>query len=79
MTGAVWLTRSRFTVLYKEFFGLPPNEELVKMRLELGERLLKETELSVKEIAGKCGYGSVEYFIRLFKKHHGVPPGKFRG
>lgn len=30
------------------------------------------------EIAGDCGYSSVHYFFRVFKKAVGTPPGEFR-
>ncbi len=32
---------------------------------------------TVGEVAEKCGFDDVNYFIRFFKKHTGITPGKF--
>ena len=42
-------------------------------------RLLKNTELSVKEIALKTGYSDSNYFAKVFKRINGVIPSEFRG
>ena len=30
------------------------------------------------ETAKKCGFDDVSYFVRFFKKHTGISPGKFK-
>jgi AraC-like DNA-binding protein len=32
----------------------------------------------VSEVGERCGYNSVFYFIKVFKKIVGIPPGNFR-
>lgn len=44
------------------------------LRLEQGEKLLLNTQLSVKEIAGQCGFASPRQFARLWKKKTGATP-----
>jgi len=78
MAGQVWLTRSRFTVLYNDFFGISPNADLINIRLECAKRLLEETDMLVSEVSKECGYSSVEYFIRLFSKRMGRTPLQYR-
>lgn len=41
-------------------------------------RLLIETRLPVKEIAGKMGFSDVYYFSRKFRRKTGVPPSEYR-
>lgn len=42
------------------------------------ERYLKQTDLSVSEIAYLLDFDNLSYFARLFKKHLGVSPKAFR-
>ncbi len=49
-----------------------------RIRLSYAKEYLNSGYYTVSEVAEKCGFGDVNYFIRFFKKHMGVPPGKFR-
>jgi AraC-like DNA-binding protein len=49
-----------------------------RLRIETARRLLKETDLSIAEIAEETGFNSPEYFSRCFKKMCGVSPDAFR-
>jgi AraC family transcriptional activator of pobA len=40
--------------------------------------LLKQPQLSIKEIAWQLGYEDQYYFSRMFKKQTGLPPRKYR-
>lgn len=51
---------------------------LEKMRINLSQIMLADTELQVAEIAGRVGYLDSNYFIKVFKKHTGVTPSKYR-
>lgn len=48
-----------------------------KIRLSYAEGYLISGYYTVSEIADMCGFYDVNYFIRFFKKHTGVTPGKF--
>lgn len=47
-------------------------------RLAYACRLLKDTELSVTEIALDVGFGSTRSFFRAFREQNGVTPGELR-
>ena len=49
-----------------------------RLRLQLGEQLLMNSEMMVKEIAAACGYESSRQFIRLWNEHKRVSPEVFR-
>ncbi|MCI9243259.1 MAG: helix-turn-helix transcriptional regulator [Lawsonibacter sp.] len=51
---------------------------LATLRVEKAQQLLTTTKLAIKEIGFRCGFNSVQNFIRVFKKYTGVPPGQFR-
>jgi AraC-like DNA-binding protein len=59
---------TRFSVLYKNFFGCTPSEDLNKARIERVEDLLKNG-YSTREIIKIIGFSSEEYFYRWFKKN----------
>ena len=51
---------------------------LTSIRLENAKQLLRDTTLSVTDIALQVGYDSSEHFIRTFRKHTGMTPSEYR-
>lgn len=47
-------------------------------RLELAERYLRDTELTVAEIGYLLGFSTAQAFVRFFKRNHGTTPLSFR-
>lgn len=45
-------------------------------RLARGKALLKNSNLSVTEVAYQVGFSDPAYFSRMFSKEYGVPPSK---
>ncbi|MDD3767124.1 MAG: AraC family transcriptional regulator [Eubacteriales bacterium] len=78
MAQRLSLSRSRFTILYKSFFGISPKEDLINQRILHAKYLLTGSNMSIQEIAESCGYSNVYHFIRQFKERTGVSPGKYR-
>lgn len=78
LAGAVNLSRERFAVLYRRFFGSTPYAELIDARLVAARRLLLNTSMEVKEIAAQCGWEDIHYFSRLFRKKIGISPSQYR-
>jgi AraC-type DNA-binding domain-containing proteins len=72
------MSRSRFCVLYKEFFGISPKEDLLMERFNMAKHLLLTTQLSIQEISVKVGYTNYYHFNKQFKKTFSLPPGRFR-
>lgn len=59
--------------------GISPVDYLIKYRIGVSCKLLRETSDKISHIAGCVGYGNTSYFCRLFRKHVGVSPQKYRG
>lgn len=78
MAAAMHLSKSRFSVLYRKMFRASPLADLLKMRMDLAKYYLGMMQMSVEEVAESCGFASVYYFHRQFKKFHGVTPGVFQ-
>ncbi|MCU6711855.1 helix-turn-helix domain-containing protein [Paenibacillus sp. J5C_2022] len=64
--------------LFKEHAGSNFVNYLFQLRMGKAESLLRESRLSIQEIAEAVGYNNAYSFIRIFKKHKGVTPGEYR-
>lgn len=78
MADRVFLSESRFFVVYKSIFGLSPNKDLILARIERARQLLTQPKLSVSQIAELTGYQNECHFVRQFKSVVGVTPGVYR-
>lgn len=78
MADVVNLSRSRFSVLYKQCFGVAPKHDLITSRISKASYLLSIGTLSLAEIAEECGYQNIYHFIRQFRTVVGIPPGMYR-
>lgn len=78
LANKVNLNRTTLQKVFKEIYGLTVNEYRTKARLQLAKNLLASTELSITEIAGRCGYTNASKFSDVFKKNEGVLPKDWR-
>lgn len=72
------IPKSTLQKYYKQFFGKSVFEELIRFRVELAKQLLAETDLTLKEIAVRCGYSTESYFIKQFKNVTDITPTAYR-
>ncbi len=72
------LSRSRFTHVFTEIYGLSPYRYMLSLRLEQATDLLLYSTLSIGEIATQCGFNDSLYFSRLFSKNFGISPSRYR-
>lgn len=63
---------------FRKEFGMSVMDYVTKKRMERAEKLLRETDQTIKEIALLSGFPDVEYFSRCFKKAYGCPPGEWK-
>jgi len=71
-------SKSYLCQIFREDTGMTINSYINDVRISYAVKLLADTELSVAEVGERCGYNSVFYFIKVFKKVIGIPPGNFR-
>lgn len=60
--------------LFSQYLNLSPLDYLNQIRINKSIELLRNTELSVKEICFACGFKSPQYFSRVFKRQTGISP-----
>lgn len=78
MARAADLSRSHFSRRFRESEGLSPREYLEHIRIKHSMSLLAQHELTVKEIADRCGFHDDNYFTRVFKRVSGMTPTQYR-
>ena len=67
-------SQSHFSAVYSKHYGCSPKEELLHERLKLAEQLIVYSCFSISEIAERCGFKSIYYFSKYFKKNYGISP-----
>ena len=63
---------------FKKEFGITIMEYVMQKRMAKAERLLINSELSIRNVSEACGFPNIEYFSRSFKSCHGVSPSEWR-
>jgi AraC family transcriptional regulator, exoenzyme S synthesis regulatory protein ExsA len=59
-------------------FGIAPGKWLHEKRLERACHLLQHTEKTIADVVLESGFINITHFDRVFKKHFGIPPLKYR-
>jgi AraC-like DNA-binding protein len=72
------MTEVSFSRFFKNRTGQTFIDTLNEIRIGHAARLLIETNLSINEIADKCGYNNMSNFNRAFKKRKQCTPKEFR-
>ena len=69
------------SMLYRKLLkliNLTPNAFIRKMRLIRATELLEESDLTISEIAFKCGFSDISYFGYAFRKEFGISPSAYQ-
>ena len=75
---AAGISRRALERRFENLLGHSPAKEIQETRLRVAKRLLRETDMSVADVAAASGYGSNEYMIRVFQKATDHTPLKYR-
>ena len=72
------ISPSYLSKMFKNEKNVSLLDYLYKVRLSYAKKYLRETDLTVEEIALKTGFISNSALIKAFKKYEGVTPGSYR-
>lgn len=73
------ISQSEAARCFKKNLDVTPFNYLIQYRLEVAKVMLQSSEMSITEIAMQCGFDSVSYFDRVFRKYYWLTPKEFRG
>jgi AraC-like DNA-binding protein len=71
---SVGLNETKLKREFKQFYGLPVYQYLKKAKMERAMELLTSTDLSIREIAFRCGYDSQSQFTAAFRTTYHLAP-----
>ena len=63
---------------FKKSLGITPHQYLTRYRIDRAKQLLKQQDLTIAQIAQKCGFSSQSYFTKQFRQIVGVTPKVYR-
>lgn len=72
------ISPSRFSHLFRQEHGLTFQEFLLRKRIIKAQKLLRDTDKSITEIAYATGFSDLSHFIRMFRRYVGSPPAAYR-
>ena len=78
LAAAAGMSRRYFCTFFRTMTGRTPMEHLNLYRIETAGELLLSTDRPVSEIAGLCGFDDASYFAKLFRRHMGCSPRRYR-
>lgn len=82
MAAHMNVSRARLYRMMKNLVGGTPNDFVRDARIKKARHLLEShlsaTEISISDIAYKCGYTDAKYFSRTFKAMVGKTPKEYR-
>lgn len=71
-------TRAHYARCFAKVMRQPPNTYLIQLRTDAAANLLRDSTLSIKQIADALGYADAFFFCRQFKSRMGVSPRTYR-
>lgn len=78
LADQVGMSEFHFNRLFKRATGVPPSQYLIRLRMDVARRRLRETGRSIIEIGNEVGYSNPSHFARLFRKETGLSPSDYR-
>ncbi|CAA9388755.1 MAG: xylose operon regulatory protein [uncultured Phycisphaerae bacterium] len=78
VVARVPLSRRVLESRFKRRVGRSPHEEIDRVQMNRAQELLRETDLSLVQVAEKVGFPHAEYLSVVFKKRVGMTPRAYR-
>jgi len=78
MAERVHLSEAYFSRLFRQTVGKSFSDYVTERRLTAAQNWLLQTDLSIAEIAHRCGFSRQSYFTRRFRKWFGETPSSYR-
>jgi len=75
IADVVGLSTRQLERLFAKYLNISPKRHYLRIRLEKGRNLLRQTDLSVTDVCVACGFKSLSHFSKSYRSHYGIPPG----
>ncbi len=78
LADKLYVSKDYLRHLFQEHTSRSPIRHIINTRIEKAKDLLADPNLSILEVAARCGFENFYYFSRLFKKETRQSPSQFR-
>lgn len=78
LADALNVSERRTNQLIHELYGCSFSEKLSRTRIEVAKLFLSYSDYRIVEISEACGFPSLNFFYKTFRKHNGCSPGEYR-
>lgn len=76
--AAFCVSRTQLYKISMDYLGCALSEYIRRQRLCYAQEMLRNTDLSVAEVASEVGFSDYNHFSRLFKKYNGCSAREYR-
>lgn len=77
LASQLQMSRSNLYLRVKAITGISVSRYIRNIRLEKGQKLLRQTNKTASEVAFDVGFSSTSYFTKCFHDYYGYPPGEY--
>ena len=78
LSDKVHMSESNFHRVFKNELGISPIDFINNERIKLATSLLHNPNKKIKEVYMECGFNSLSYFVRLFKRKKQASPKEYQ-
>ena len=78
LSDQIHMSESNFHKVFKNELDISPIDFINNERIKLACDLLKDPNKQMKEVYAECGFNSLSYFIRVFKRKELISPGEYQ-
>lgn len=73
----IGISASYLSTLFKSETSMNFTHYVNQFRIKKALIMLRESSLSIEQIAKECGYNNYDYFFKVFKKNTGMTPSAY--
>ena len=78
LAARFYMEQNSFIRRFKTYMGQTPKEYQITCRMKRATALLADSDMSLLEIAARCGFASHSFFSKTFKRVFGITPTEYR-
>jgi AraC family transcriptional regulator len=78
LSKKAYMSESNFYKVFKNELGCSPVDFINEERIRLASTLLQNPDNKVRKVSMECGFNSLSYFNRVFKKKHSLSPKAYQ-
>ena len=78
LAAYVALSRRQLERMFQKYLHCSPSRYYLRLRLIRARQLLKQTPISIVELAVLCGFVSTPHFSKCYREYFGMPPSDER-